>query len=179
LSFTRSTQLSRRSFVRLSAAGLALLPATLQACARPSPGGVSATDGASTLKLPTYMPPQAPTPDLAGTVDGLPSGYFTYPSQLIKSVAAPPGKGGEFSPMVITASGGVPADQNAALQEINKQLGLTLKMNIVAAPEYITKTNTLAAAGEIPEMFYAFQSFPNIRNLRRSDLWRARDVSRG
>ncbi|MBO0880555.1 MAG: hypothetical protein J2P17_09460, partial [Mycobacterium sp.] len=139
---TQLTRLSRRSFVRLSAASLALFSVTLEACGRPGPSSAPATNGGGTLTLPTYVPPQAPPPDLPGTAEGLPAGYLTYPNQLIKSVSAPPGKGGAFSPMVITASGGVPADENAALQEINKQLGLTLKMNIVAAPEYITKTNT-------------------------------------
>ena len=162
MSLTRSPQLSRRTFVRRAAASLAVVSTELQACALPRPGSVPPTAGGDSLQLPAYVPPQAPPPDLPGTAEGLPPGYFNYPNPLIKSVSAPPAQGGEFNPMVITASGGVPSDQNAALLEINKQLGLTLKMNIVAAPEYITRTNTLAAAGEIPELFYAFQSFPNM-----------------
>jgi len=179
----------RRRFLRLSAGAVAGLPLLLQACgssagapssatgapapagaaSAPASGSASPKTAGSGLKLPTYVPPNVANPDIAGSPQGLPPAYFSFPKDLTKSVQGVPGKGGDFAPMVITNSGPVaPLAQNPAWQEVNKQLGVNLKPNVVAAPDYITKTNALVAAGDVPELFLAFTSFPGMPDMLNS-----------
>src|ERR1051326_4343287 len=91
--------LSRRSFLR-TVTGAAVLP-LLSACvpAVPATSTPAAAAGVGKVKLPTYAAlPNLPPPDLPGTPDGLLApGYQKYPSNLIRSVAQPPGKGGDLN----------------------------------------------------------------------------------
>src|SRR5437868_4949507 len=98
------TDVSRRDFLRGAAGvgiGAAILP-ILSACAPAAPSAPSASGGGTSasggkVKLPAYVAlPNLPPPDLPGTPDGLLApGYNKYPTNLVKSVPTPPGKGGE------------------------------------------------------------------------------------
>src|SRR4051794_32017096 len=101
----------RRAFVaRLG--GSALATALLAACgtAGPTTGPAvtqqAVVSGGSKLQLPTYMPPKAPPPDVPGT-RSVPSGYINHPKQLVKSVDAVPGRGGDIT-IITQTLGSVP-----------------------------------------------------------------------
>jgi putative aldouronate transport system substrate-binding protein len=84
----------------------------------------------------------------------------------VKSVAQPPGKGGDVTIMNFTNAPVPPAlDQNPAWQEVNKQIGATLKINAVAAPDYLTKLNTAIASGDLADIFYASVIGTGLQNM--------------
>jgi putative aldouronate transport system substrate-binding protein len=85
---------------------------------------------------------------------------------LKKTVSQPPGKGGDVTVMNFTNAPVPPAlDQNPAWQEVNKQIGATLKINAVAAPDYLTKLNTTIASGDLPDIFYASVIGTGLQNM--------------
>src|SRR5713226_3411148 len=157
--------MDRRLFLRhlrLVAVGLPRVPA----CAPPAPPPVSAPTAPTSLKLPTYVAFQGPTPDIDGAPNGLPPAYNTFPKDLKKSVPQPPGKGGGVTIMNFTNAPIPPGlDQNPAWQEVNNQIGATLKINAVAAPDYLTKLNTTIASGDLPDIFYASVIGTGLQNM--------------
>src|SRR5690348_6443553 len=122
----------RRDFLRQAAVlvplAAACAPAPLSA---PAPTVASRpTAAASGFQLPTYVAFQGPKADIAGAPNGLPPAYYAFPKDLVKSVAQPPGKGGDVTVLTFTNAPIPPGvDQNGAWQEINKQVGANLKIN--------------------------------------------------
>lgn len=132
---------SRRAFLRL-ASGVVIGAASAPLLATCTPGGPSATTKSSTaasgakVKLPTHSElPNLPSADLPGTPDGLLApGYQRYPSNLIRSVPQAPGKGGDVNALTASLSTApTPLDSNPAWQQVNKELGVTLRI-----PSYST-----------------------------------------
>src|SRR5438128_12682217 len=127
--------MDRRLFLRqlgLVALGLPLVQACAPAAA---PARVAAPTAPTGLKLPSYVAFEGPKPDIEGATNGLPPAYYAFPQDLKKSVPQPPGKGGDVTVMNFTNAPVPPGlDQNPAWQEVNKQIGATLKINAVAAP---------------------------------------------
>ena len=112
--------------------------------------------------MPTYVEFKGPAPDLAGTAEGVQPAYVSYPKEPVKSVAAPPLKGGEASGFTNTVSAPpLPVEQNAAWQEVNKQLGGALKLTVVSSADYAAKLNTMIAGEDLPDMVYVNQGGPN------------------
>jgi len=143
------------------------------ASAASSSGAISASSG---FKLPTYVPSQAVKPDLPGTPAGLDAAYFTYPKNPAKSVANPPGKGGDVNIMTWnTGSPMTPVDQNPAWQAINKDVGATLKINAVPFADYNTRIAAVVAGNDLPDIFYIppnpqIQQLPQFLKARCADL---------
>jgi putative aldouronate transport system substrate-binding protein len=160
---TESTTLSRRGFVRLGTGAFlaaAALP-MVQAC---TPGGREAPTGgapsgaagrAAKVQLPTYVPFQGPKPDFPPSADGIvPPGYLRFPQQLADTVPAPVGKGEDVTFMTYTINPpGPPLEQNAAWQQVNRELGVSLKWNTTALADWETKLSTVLASGELPDLF--------------------------
>src|SRR5258708_1862307 len=106
MAIQQSGDISRRTLLRVAGGvvlGAATVPLALACSPSSSPGsaaksGRSGTSG-SKVKLPSSVAlPDLPKADLPGTPDGLLApGYQRYPSNLIKSVPQPPGKGGEVN----------------------------------------------------------------------------------
>src|SRR5262249_17318167 len=118
------------------------------------------------FRLPTYVPFEGPKPDIPGASNGLPPAYTVFPKEPARSVAAPPGKGGEVTIMNFTNAPIPPAmDQNPAWQEVNRQIGATLRINAVAAPDYLTKLNTTIASGDLADIFYASVIGTGLQNM--------------
>jgi len=89
----RRTLIIRTSLLALGAMGASLVEACAPAApSTPAAGGAPAAAGGS-LKLPTYVPFEGPKPDLPGNPQGLDPAFFKFPTDLIKSVATPPGDG--------------------------------------------------------------------------------------
>jgi putative aldouronate transport system substrate-binding protein len=162
----------RRGFLhRLAGGGAAL---ALGAACAPSPQpsapapttGPSATSAPTSFRAPTYVAFSGPKPDIDGNQNGLPPAYNSYPKDLVKSVAQPPGRGDEVTVMTFTNAPLPPAmDQNGAWQELNKQIGANLKINAVAAPDYLAKLNTTIASGDLADIFYASVIGTGLQNM--------------
>src|SRR5581483_50383 len=172
--------LTRRGFLRSAAVGAAGLgaAAALAACggaASPaSTGGSGATAGSSSggtaangkLQMPSSVPFQGPKPDAPASSTGVPPAYNSFPKDLIKTVPQAPGKGGDVTATTfILGSPPTPMEQNAAWQQVNKELGVTFKMNPVSVADYFpTKLPTLIASGDLPDIFLESAQASTIQN---------------
>jgi putative aldouronate transport system substrate-binding protein len=126
----------------------------------------SSSSSPPTLRTPAYTPFRGPAPDIPGTPRGLPPAYNTFPKDLVKSVAQPPGKGGDVNILTFTNAPAPPGvDQNGAWQEVNKQIGANLKINAAAAPDYLTKLTTNIAGGDLADIFYASVIGTGLQNM--------------
>jgi hypothetical protein len=94
----------------------------------------------NSVALPTRVPIQGAPPDLPGSADGLVDpGYVNYPSSPFKAVAEKPGTGSDVTVATWTLGPPpAPMESNALWQEVNKQLGVTLKLNINSQVDYQT-----------------------------------------
>ncbi|MBO0883277.1 MAG: hypothetical protein J2P17_23660, partial [Mycobacterium sp.] len=151
--------ISRRAFLRFGAGAIALGGVTLLgACApnrtfAPAPGGA----GARSAVLPTYVRLAGITPDLPASADGLvDAGFINHPTNPIKTVHDTPGRGGEISAVTWTTSAApTPMESNSLWQAVNKELGVTLRINIQAQADYATvKLPTIVAGDELPDILY-------------------------
>ncbi|MBV9601444.1 MAG: hypothetical protein JOZ87_31935 [Chloroflexi bacterium] len=118
------------------------------------PGLVGTPKG---LQLPTRVPISGPAPDLPGSADGLiDPGYVNYPANPFKSVQETPGSGGDVTVATWTLLPPPTAmESNALWQEANKQLGVTLRMNITPLADYqTTKLATIIASNDLPDILY-------------------------
>jgi putative aldouronate transport system substrate-binding protein len=159
---TQFTTPTRRAFLR-TAAGLVVtaagLPA-LAACSVAAPAAPAASSASSGAKvtLPTYVPlPNLPAADLPGTPDGLLApGYLKYPANLIKSVPQPTGKGGTVDALTTSLSPPpTPLDSNAAQQQVNKEMGVTLNIPSISTADFPTRLNTVVAGSDLPDIIAA------------------------
>src|SRR5215216_4035228 len=160
---TRTRDVSRRAFLRAASGvllGAASMP-VLAACASGAPArsGSSASSSSAAsggkVKLPTYAAlPNLPSPDLPGTPDGLLApGYQRYPSKLVRSVPQPPGKGGDVNALTASLSTApTPLENNPAWQQVNKELGVTLKIPSFSTADYPTRLNTVVAGSDLPDI---------------------------
>ena len=173
-----SRDVSRRALLR-GAGGLVLTVASVQvlgACtpAAPSAQASSASSSGGKVKLPTYVAlPGLPPADLPGSADGLLApGYQRYPSKLIKSVANPPGKGGEVNALTTSLSTApTPLENNPVWQQVNKELGVTLRIPTYSTADYPTRLGTVLAGGDIPDIIAAAifsTTMPNIADFLNS-----------
>jgi putative aldouronate transport system substrate-binding protein len=137
------------------------LAAFLAACSEGGSGGNPA-QAVTGVKLPTYTPFSGVTPDLKGNEQGLLDAFLKYPQPPIKVFDAPPGKGGTLSAFVLTSSPVPPAvDQNPYWQELNKRLGVDLKLTIVPNGDMPTKFATLVAGDDLPDLIVPALYTPN------------------
>lgn len=164
---------TRRQFVRLAAVGVAPM-VVLAACAptvsrtaapTTAPSGATASSGTSNaLQLPTLQPvTSGPAPDILASQVGADAAYFGFPKTLGKSVPEPPSQGGQFTALVLlTQTPPAPMEQNAAWQQINRQLGITANMLLVTGADYPTRLSTIVAAGDLPDTLFNIQQYlPN------------------
>jgi putative aldouronate transport system substrate-binding protein len=161
----------------------AAAPPTAAAAAQPAtvpivaskPGAKVVVGG---VTLPTYVPFTGVKPDVPGTADGMvDDGFAAYPAQRPRSVQAPPGDGSDISIMTYT-SGPVPSalDQNPGWQEVNKQVGANLNVNMTPFADYFgSKLQVTIAGGELPDLFFIIADpgitlLPEFFNAKVADL---------
>jgi len=130
------------------------------------------------VKLPTYVPYAGAKPDSPGSTNGMvDAGYKAYPSTRPKSVQSTPGDGSDINIMTYS-TGAVPTalDQNPGWQEVNRQVGANLKVNITPFADYFgTKLQVTIAGGELPDLFFIIADpgitlIPEFFNARVADL---------
>jgi len=143
---------------QLTAVTVAAQPTVATAAAKPQPGLVPGQIGVSkSVSLPTRIPLPGAKPDLPGSADGLVDpGYINYPATPVKAVAEKPGTGGDVTVATWTLAPPPAAmESNALWQEVNKQLGVTLKLNINSQVDYqTTKLATIIAGDDLPDILY-------------------------
>jgi putative aldouronate transport system substrate-binding protein len=163
-------RLSRREFIRVSAAGALLLSA---ACAPAAPsntatGGSSSSGGAGKGNpYPTYIPlANGPRPDYHTDDPRFDDGFDNYPASPIKAVAEKPGTGSTVN--VLNRAyfpPPTPFDQNPTWQEINRQLNANMNINVVASPDYQTKFVTTMASDDLPDIMHIYNGYALAPNL--------------
>lgn len=130
------------------------------------------------VALPTRVPIQAAPPDLPGSADGLiDPGYINYPSNPFKAVAEKPGTGSDVTVATWTLAPPPPAvDANPLWQEVNRQLGVNLKLNISSLADYqTTRLATIIAGDDLPDILYiapgvALNGLPQFLQAKCVDL---------
>jgi putative aldouronate transport system substrate-binding protein len=153
--------MDRRAFIQ--AAGTALALGALEACtpAPSAPAAVKPAAATSTAQLPAYVPFKGPPPDLLGTIEGVQPAYFSYPKQPPRIFQQPPLAGIEVTGIVSTPTPPPPPmEQNPTWQEVNRQLGASLRFSIVPTPDYPTKLATVMAGDDTPDLVYINQGGP-------------------
>jgi len=110
---------------------------------------------------------------MPGSPDGLLApGYLRYPSNLVKSVPQPPGKGGEVNALTTSLSPApTPMDSNPAWQQVNKELGVTLKIPSISTADFPTRLQTVLAGADLPDVIAAAifsTTMPNIGDFLNS-----------
>jgi putative aldouronate transport system substrate-binding protein len=127
---------------------------TPAAAAASAPGGKVIVGG---VQLPTYVPYAGAQPDSPGSPDGMiDAGYKAYPANRPKSVTTTPGDGSDINIMTYTTGAVPPAvDQNTGWQQVNKEVGANLKMNMTPFADYFgTKLQVTIAGGQLPDLFF-------------------------
>jgi ABC-type glycerol-3-phosphate transport system substrate-binding protein len=81
--------------------------------------------------------------------------YVKLPSNLVKSISQPPGKGGAVVKMTQVTAAQIPLEQNTTWQEVNRQLKVNLQLLVYTVGDYPVKLSTVIASGELPDMFTA------------------------
>ena len=163
-------RLSRREFIRVSAAGALLLSA---ACAPAAPSN-TATAGSSSSggagkgnPYPTFIPlANGPKPDYHTDDPRFDDGFDNYPANPIKAVAEKPGTGSTVN--VLNRAyfpPPTPFDQNPTWQEINRQLNANMNINVVASPDYQTKFVTTMASDDLPDIMHIYNGYALAPNL--------------
>jgi putative aldouronate transport system substrate-binding protein len=174
--------LDRRRFLKCAGAG-----ATLLAGAAPLVGGCGSgtpstagttheslrptpTSGSSPAKtptkLPTYVRYQGVTPDFPESPAGALAGYIRYPANPIAATTDVPGSGGAvtaFTDIFLPVPPGVGG--NKFWQELNKKLGVDLKVNMVSDTDYANKSTTLLASGDLPDFMQIVTPPPQMAEL--------------
>jgi putative aldouronate transport system substrate-binding protein len=162
--------MDRRSFVRTVGGVVAL--GALEACvpapvSTPAPAKPAVSSGGGGAQLPTYVAFKGPPPDLAGTEAGIQPAYYSYPKNPPKLFPQPPLKGIDVSGIVSTPTPPPPPmDQNPVWQEVNRQMGATLRLSVVPSPDYPPKLATMMAGEDTPDLVYINQGGPTpVANL--------------
>src|SRR5579864_8978994 len=112
-------------------------------------------------QLPTYTPLSGIKPDLPASPDGMVDpAFLSYPANPTKTVQNTPGSGGEISAVTwITTPMPTAMDSNTLWQAVNKELGVTLKMNIVAQADYaVTLPATRAYCQHLQQLSTALKT---------------------
>lgn len=137
-----------------------------------TPSATSATASAASANVPTYVPLASVKPDLPGTAAGVPAGYLKLPTPY-SAYSGVPGKGGNLSFYTIDYVPPVrPLSRNQFWQQLNKNLGVNLQVNLVPASAYQDKFAAMTAAGNLPDMvvFPVFQPVPHLNSLLTNEF---------
>jgi putative aldouronate transport system substrate-binding protein len=150
-----NTGLSRRQLLRGAAAGsVAAVGVPLVAgCGKSAHHDTAEAN--SKVKLPGYKQFHGgPKPDLVGTEAGVLDGFLSYPAAAPKVTRGKPGSGSTVNVFTQSSSPIPPGlGSNTFWQELNKRLGVDLKLTISPASDYTARFATTVAGGDLPDLF--------------------------
>jgi len=155
--------LSRRQFIEVAVSAVGL-PLALAACAPAPAAPVTAQPGQAPRSsggsvMPTFVPfANKPKPDFPSQGDPYLDGYLNFPRNATRALAPEaPGTGSTVTAMTIGLfPPPTPFENNPAWQEINKQLNVDFKMNIVAPGAYSAKLATVMAGNDLPDLLFFY-----------------------
>ena len=158
-----SHRFTRRS---LMAAGAVAPLAAVAACSGDAPGSGVAIDNATGLELPDHTPPPEVEGAIISDVEGVPPGYETFPSELIRTVDSPPGDGGPITEFKITwDSPAPPLAENKFWQSFNDRLNVDYQPSIAPAANYDERLATLLAGGDLPDIVQLLDTAQSARAI--------------
>ena len=102
--------------------------------------------------------------------------FLNYPANPIKTVQETPSGGGQISAVTwITTPLPTPMESNSLWQAVNKELGTTLKMDIVAQADYAVTLPTVLAGNDLPDIMYigptvVIPQLPQFLKAKMADL---------
>src|SRR6202023_1597809 len=148
--------IERTALGAVGALGLTLLEACAPVAPSASAPAPSATKSGSAF--PTYVAfPNKPKPDYPSSGDPYLDGYDNFPRSPIKALSGETGQGSTVTAMTIGLfPPPTPFENNPAWQEINKQLNVDFKINIVAPGDYVAKLATVMAGGDLPDLLFIY-----------------------
>src|SRR6266849_5086037 len=162
--------ITRRGFIRISAAGALLLTAACGPGAPSTSGATGAGAAGSAAKgspYPTYIPvTNGPKPEYHTDDPRFDDGFDNYPASPIKAVADKPGAGSTIN--ILNRAyfpPPTPFDQNPTWQEVNRQLGANIAINVISGPDYQTKFATTMAGDDLPEIMHIYNGYALAPNL--------------
>ena len=163
--------LTRRSFIRVSAAGALLLGAACapslpaNPAANTNPGAPSAAKKPS--PYPTYVPfANGPKPEYHTDDPRYDDGFDAYPANPIKAITEKPGAGGTIN--ILNRAyfpPPTPFDQNPTWQEVNRQINANMAINVIPGPDYQTKFATTMAGDDLPDIMHIYNGYALAPNL--------------
>jgi putative aldouronate transport system substrate-binding protein len=99
-------------------------------------------------------------PDFPSNDPNLSPGYDNYPANPPKANLTTPGKGGDVSTyMTAYFPPATPMEQNPAWQEVNKQMGVTVRFSPVGMSDNQAKFSTMMAGNDVPDFIHMFQGW--------------------
>ncbi|MFC7618750.1 hypothetical protein [Microlunatus sp. GCM10028923] len=105
------------------------------------------------VALPEHVRFDAVKPDLPAQHPNAVDGFLSYPRPAHDAVTEPPGDGSEVTGFTVTSiSAAPPMHSNRWWQNVNQQLGSTLKLEYVADANYQQKFQTMIAGGGLPDL---------------------------
>ena len=143
------TAVDRRSFLRMIAAGAAVVgvPSLLTGCATSSPTGAATSGGPIGDVIPSYIPVEYVTPDFPSVKGSVP-GFLSLPKKLVRSVAKAPGSGATFKAMTPLWGTIPPSKGNQYYKAVNDMLGSTIEFQITDGNTYGDKLATVLASSK-------------------------------
>lgn len=135
------------------AAALAGIPA-LSACRTGDGGGSDTPSGSGAgVTMPAYIPFDKIPTDYPATEAGGLAAFLGVPQPAYDAITDVPGNGGTVTTMFETEIPNPPAvENNVAWQNLNRVLGVDLKMAPVPSDEFAAKIATVLAGNELPDI---------------------------
>lgn len=114
------------------------------------------------VALPDHRPYKTAAPDLPGTEAGVMPGYLRYPISS-EPLREPPGDGSAVSVVIVSYTPPPPPVQNNRFwQELNKKLGIDLRLTVVNGADYSSKLATIFAGGDLPDLLQIYGPVPDL-----------------
>lgn len=158
LEFDRRTALRGAGVTAMIAAG-----AQLTGCNNAKHEANTATNNQK-VSLPKFIPVEDVHPDMRGTAAGVPDAFLTFPKPVAKKAAAP-GRGDTVTAMLETGAPIGPVSKNPFWQQLNRRLGVDLKLNGILEDGYADKLAVTVAGGDIPDCVQLHPDMPRLPDL--------------
>lgn len=121
------------------------------------------------VALPNYRVFEPVKPDLPGSLEGVSPGFLAYPETPVATVTETPGRGQALTVLGYTYDAPAPGPENNRLWlDLNRALGVDLKINYSRDADYAAKFSTTIAGGDIPDVVAVRTPQPNLPALLAS-----------
>ncbi|SDS93744.1 extracellular solute-binding protein [Microlunatus soli] len=149
-----SSHVSRRGLLGglIGVGAMAAVGSPLLSACSTGPKVANTRAAVNTVKLPTFVAFDGPTPQYPSSLPAAPSGFTKYPADTVRTVPKPPlteplsAMVGTFSPLPTGQA------KNPAWKEVESRLGARLDLTIVPNSDYLTKFQTAIAGKKLPDV---------------------------